>query len=420
LKVLWFTNYPSLASEILNEEKELRDWVALLEKQVANLSNIELGLVFHYNGTKKHSFKIASTSYFALPKHDKSHRLKRVIDRWRHKSEFTGNIACYLELINNYKPDLIHIFGTEQPFGLICSLIKIPTIIQIQGNLTIIRKKWFSGISSYDVFKLSNFFSFIRAIGLWHEYFYFARRSKREQEVFKSAKYFIGRTAWDKRIVAALSDNGNYYHCDELLRDVFHRSTWKKHSHNNLIISSTLSPDIYKGLETILETASILNSKTIPIFEWLIIGTSGNEELVRMIEKRYKLKFAEQGITFKGSLIAESVMETLINSDIYVHSSHIENSPNSVCEAMLIGMPIVATYAGGTSSIISDKVEGLLVQDGDPYALAGAIMELAANSDYACKLAANAREKALSRHNPATVIAHLQSIYSSVIYSSQI
>jgi glycosyltransferase involved in cell wall biosynthesis len=419
MRVLWFTNYPSLASELLNEEKELRDWVAQLEKQVSILDNIELGLVFYYNGLEKKFFKIASTSYFALPKRNSYRGVNRVLNRWRHKSEYTCDLDFYLEAINTYNPDLIHIFGTEQTFGLICSLINIPTIIQIQGNLTTICKKWYLGISNYDILKFSNFWLFIRAIGLWHQYYYFVKRSKLEQKIFKSAKYFIGRTEWDKRIVAALSNKGKYYHCDELLRDVFYHNIWRKPSNNKLFITSTLSPDVYKGLETILETASILRSKPKLQFEWLIIGVSGEEELVKIMEKKYRLKFIEQGIIFKGLLNAESVIETLLNSDVYVHPSHIENSANSICEAMLIGMPLIATFAGGTPSIVQDKIEGILVQDGDPYALAGAIIEISANSDYPLKLAENARKKAMNRHNPANVIADLQNIYSSIMFSAQ-
>lgn len=69
-------------------------------------------------------------------------------------------------------------------------------------------------------------------------------------------------------------------------------------------------------------------------------------------------------------------MAKMGNTGIFIHPSHIDNSPNGLCEAMLLGMPIIAIYAGGIPSLLVNRREGLLVQDGDPYAMAGAIIEL--------------------------------------------
>ena len=70
----------------------------------------------------------------------------------------------------------------------------------------------------------------------------------------------------------------------------------------------------------------------------------------------------------------------LMTADVYVQVSHIENSPNSLCEAMLAGVPVVASYPGGTASRVQDLVHGGLVQDGDPYVLAGALKETSSRS----------------------------------------
>jgi len=116
-----------------------------------------------------------------------------------------------------------------------------------------------------------------------------------------------------------------------------------------------------------------------------------------------------------GSLAAEDLAEELTKSTIYIHPSHIENSPNSVCEAMLTGMPVIATLAGGIPSIVDNLKEGILVQDGDPYALAGAIVELLKDPGQARKLGETAREKALSRHRPENIINQLTGIYSRIL-----
>ena len=132
-------------------------------------------------------------------------------------------------------------------------------------------------------------------------------------------------------------------------------------------------------------------------------------------KRNINVKFNQINIQLLGPLQEKELVNELLEADVFIHPSHIDNSPNSVCEAMILGMPVIATFAGGIPSIVENKKEGLLVQDGDPYALAGAIRELKENRDYANQLGSNARAKALTRHNPKRIITNLMNIYSSVI-----
>ena len=95
--------------------------------------------------------------------------------------------------------------------------------------------------------------------------------------------------------------------------------------------------------------------------------------------------------------------------------SHIENSPNSLCEAMLLGMPCIATFAGGTGSMIKDRETGLVVQDGDPWALAGAVIELIENESMIKKISTNARNIALKRHNIKEVKNQVIGAYQEIL-----
>lgn len=415
MKVLWFTNTVSLASEVLKDNGIRGGWIASLEKQMSNVHGIELAVAFHYRKGKMESFEIGKTKYFSMPNFNVKGRLKRLWNRWKYRIEPEIIIDDYLKIIHEFNPDIIHIFGTEQSFGSIIPLLKIPVVIQIQGNLTVYSKKWFSGLSFANIFLHSNIKSLLTARSLLHEYVLFLKRARREQKIFNYCRYFIGRTDWDRRITKALSDKAEYYHCDELLRENFYQKKWMKPSNKKLVLVSTLSSASYKGLETILEAAAILKKKKLFELEWHIAGITGEEELIKIIQRALKLKFADYNISFNGLLKPEELLQLLLQTNFFIHPSHIENSPNSVCEAMLIGMPVIATYAGGTPSIIADKQEGILIQDGDPFALAGAIIELFEDPDFANDLAENAREKALLRHNSEKVVRDLLTIYSDII-----
>jgi len=416
MRVLWFTNTHSLASKVLKERDTGGGWIASLEKEIAKASEIELGVAFHYGLEDEKRFEIGTTRYFSFPYYSSKGKFTRLWTRWMHRIEPDTLINYYLNIVEEFKPDIVHIFGTEQaPYGLIIPQLKVPVIIHIQGNLTVISRKLFSGLSFIDLLRYSNIRNLLLAHGLWHHNFSFLKRAKREQKIYDHCKYFIGRTDWDRRITKLLSAKGVYFHCDEILRSEFYQIKWMKPLNKKVVLFSTIRPTIYKGLETILETAAIINKKQLIDFEWQIAGITDKDEIVRIIEKKYKLKFTEQNISFKGYLNADSLIQSLLYADCFVHPSHIENSPNSVCEAMLLGMPVIATNVGGIPSIIKDKVEGLLVQDGDPYALGGAVIEVIKDEHYATNLGTNARKRAMTRHDPGRIVNEVLKIYASII-----
>ena len=110
----------------------------------------------------------------------------------------------------------------------------------------------------------------------------------------------------------------------------------------------------------------------------------------------------------------------MIDSDIYIPTSHIENSSNSLCEAQLIGMPCIASFAGGTASLITNNYDGILYQNGDYFSLAGAILDLYNNTKCAIALGKNAKKTALKRHDRKTIVRDLVSIYQSVYLDSKL
>jgi len=82
---------------------------------------------------------------------------------------------------------------------------------------------------------------------------------------------------------------------------------------------------------------------------------------------------------------------------------------------MALGMPVISTNVGGINSMITDKKEGLLVQEGEPYSLASAIVELINNYEAAKLLGINARERSLKRNDPEKILKQLLNIYNTIL-----
>ena len=150
-------------------------------------------------------------------------------------------------------------------------------------------------------------------------------------------------------------------------------------------------------------------------FEWYVAGYNGESKWVKIAEQYTKIKSDNVNIKLLGRIDAEQLSSLLADSDVYVHVSHIENSPNSVCEAMLVGIPIVASFAGGTASLLKTKEDGILVQDGDPYVYAGAIIHLFQHFDFAKQMGQSARVKAIERHDPQRIANQLLDAYHDIM-----
>lgn len=104
--------------------------------------------------------------------------------------------------------------------------------------------------------------------------------------------------------------------------------------------------------------------------------------------------FAESiGVTvnFTGQLAKEDWWKLASEHDIFINTTHFDNTPISVMEAMALGLPVVSTNVGGIPYLLTDKENALLVSDNDDKAMTEAILDLLNDKVRANQLAKNAR-----------------------------
>jgi glycosyltransferase involved in cell wall biosynthesis len=416
-KVLWFSNTPSLAQDTLGKPTVGEGWVKSLEQQVRKRDHIELAVAFGYGREKINKFIEEGATYYAIP--DRRSRAGVFIGRHLSRTNDAQFIESCLEIIEDFKPDIINVFGTEKSFGLISERTNIPVVVHLQGLLSLYKKKYFPpGYGRVSLLRSSRITSLLRAESLLHHYYSFKAAAKRELRIFKMNRYFMGRTDWDRRATSTLSPGAEYFTGNEILRSQFYSAFWQARERKTHTFLSTIQANMYKGLETVLESAQILKKNGELQFKWIIAGIPVEHPLVRLFERKAGYRFSDVDVLLQGSMNAAQLLKAELDADIFVHPSHIDNSPNSVCEAMLIGMPVIATCTGGTGSLLTDGEEGILIQDGDPHSLAGVLMELVKDPAYAAELGKNARERAIKRHDPDQITDNLINIYTSLIKKS--
>lgn len=417
MKVLWFANN-ACGSVRRNKGRVITGgWLISLEDELKKCKDIELAVAY-ITPREESDFVFEGVHYYPAARPVDRNGIKRVIQRY--ESLETGEkriVPLLLEIVKKVSPDIIHIHGTEECFGLIQDYIQnIPIVFSIQGFIAPIAEKFYSGLPADRLKRYEPMTKRVRRVSFLDSYRSFEFRGNRELNYLQKVRYVIGRTFFDHSISLLCNPDVNLYQGEEILRSPFYEAKWDKDFFDTpLKIVSTISGGIYKGYETALHAAGLLKRYAKFPFEWQIIGYDVSSEWVGYAERYKQLDSQEVGMKLLGRKDAAEMIEIMKAADIFVQVSHIENSPNSLCEAMLLGMPCIASFAGGTASLLENNREGILVQDGDPYVLAGTIVNLHNRFEDAKKMGKNARGRATSRHNPQDICNNLISVYENII-----
>ncbi|HEX6791479.1 MAG TPA: glycosyltransferase family 4 protein, partial [Candidatus Krumholzibacteria bacterium] len=89
----------------------------------------------------------------------------------------------------------------------------------------------------------------------------------------------------------------------------------------------------------------------------------------------------ENDVYFVGAIPHAHIPDAMATADVFVATSRHSNRSIAVCEAMLCGTPVAAFDTGQTHAVVRDGETGRLVEDGNEFALAAAIVELLSDDD---------------------------------------
>lgn len=410
MKILWFTNTPSCYKPQKGGYNG-GGWISSLENEIRRNKNIELGICFILNEGKV-KIKQENVIYYPISTY-KCKKTEKILNKISFKKKenksFNYYIESFLEVIEDFKPDIIHIFGSEGIFGSIAKYTKIPIVLHIQGIITPYFNAYCPPGYSYRsiIFRSINPFSIIKNFRYLKAWKYNAIR---EQKMLASIPHFMGRTEWDYRITQIYAPRSTYHHCDEVLRDIFYDENPIRTNNGNLIITTTISPPYYKGFDTILKAAHILKNDLKMNFKWNVYGVND----IKHYERKFKINANHCNIYIGGIIEQETLYSKLLETTVFVHPSYIDNSPNSVCEAQILGCPVIATNVGGIPSLIENEKTGFLIPANDPYQMAYLIREIYQNKELADRISYAAREIALHRHNKNKIINQLINIYNDI------
>lgn len=337
----------------------------------------------------------------------------------------------YKEIIDEYQPDIIHIHGTEKNLAQIYKFIpNIPVVVSIQGLLSGCLKYNTAFLSKKDMMSYTSLKNLIGKGGLLEA----KKRCENgfrnyEEDILCNCKYFFGRTHWDKSRVLLNNPSAYYFVGEELLRDDFYerKGQWEIDKLDSYRIFTTTGNNPLKGLHFALKAISLLkdeypNVKLVvpgmPLdrYKWSILKRKlHGEEYLYYVEGLIEKYGIQSNVELLPRLSSKDMVRYMLESSLFLSTSTIDNSPNSLGEASILGIPIVTTPVGGIISFMHDNYNCLFAPSGDSYMMAYQIKRLFADRNLALKLSCNAKETAMIRHDRDAITDQYLDAYKKIV-----
>jgi glycosyltransferase involved in cell wall biosynthesis len=119
-------------------------------------------------------------------------------------------------------------------------------------------------------------------------------------------------------------------------------------------------------------------------------------------------------VEFSGHVAQADVANAIRSGRVFALNSSYEGLPHIVLEAMAVGVPVIASAAGGTPETIEHGRTGLLVKVGDPAELEAALAQVLADDEWRALLVGRAGDALAQRFSFGTMVRDTRRVLETV------
>jgi glycosyltransferase involved in cell wall biosynthesis len=330
LKVAWFSYFPiewlpDLPPELQNLPKlHPATWQRVLWEEFRQRDDLDLDIIVVRNHfPRSMTFERGGTRFHCV----------RTPPGARAASLYWLDTFLIARKLRKIRPDLVHAWGTEFAGAAVAGRLNYPALVTMQGILT-----WYG-----SVFPLNRHQRISRFL---------------EPGSLRRARVATVESSFGMRYL------GEHYPRLKLLQ--------VEHAPSSLFSEVVRAPQSspprlvcvgsfleWKGADIVLKALDGISEP----FELLWIG-SKNEALEGTLRGQTRPELWAK-VTFKHNLSPAEIARELGVATIFVHAARADNSPNSVKEAVVAGVPVIATRTGGIPDYVKPGRNGLLFGSGD-------------------------------------------------------
>ncbi len=416
MKVLWITNQvlPIVAKALNLQVNIFEGWNIFPAKLLSEADGVEFAVASPASITTNYYKKVnlKGSIAYCIPRkfiNDK----KKMLNIW-------SSIEA------DFCPEVVHIQGTEMPHGMFyvdaCGNKNV--VASIQGMTSIYERYYYGGIDFTDILRNVSLYDIYSSNSIFAGRKRFQISGRNEIRNISRLQHVIGRTTWDMVHCKAINPNVKYHFCNETLRIGFYDAQkwdFKKCIPHSIFLSQCKYP--IKALHMMLKAMPLI-LRYYPDAK-IYIGSC-----IRIIPKNFLQKIAptnyggyllkiikkldlEDKIVFLGSLDESQMIAMYQRANVFVSPSSIENSPNSLCEAQILGVPSISSMVGGVEDLTRNGTTTFCYRFEEYEMLAYYICKIF-SGDYNYERFLQAMDDARNRHDPQLNFQQLLSIYNKI------
>lgn len=392
MKIAWLCPYPvqEMGSEIewfiRKETFHSCGWIVNLQNALVQMPDVELHIVVLHPGVKRTQCVRQGGAFIHVVKNG----IPALHRGWPGTipadvfSGFLQDIWLLKREVNRIQPDLVHGHGTESAYALAATGMCFPAVISMQGIIAEINK----------------------VNPTWR----FCAVERLERKALRRATYVSCRTAFDTGFVREMNPKAHIFQIQEAMSPHYFKNQWTGCEQKRILFVGSMGK--HKGLEYLLQATAALVSEDSAI-ELCIVG--GTPPQIEACRQRCRELGIGSHIEFTGFLKTEDIPRYHLSSSVFVIPSTNENSPNTLAEAMVSGMPCVASAVGGIPSMVAHEKTGLLFNSADVADMVRALKRVLYDRELGRKLGAAAAKIARARHKPEAVAQATVAAYQCIL-----
>ena len=416
MNILWTVNtlMPEIANELGLKSMHAISWVDAMSKRLTIKKGINLSIATRGDVEHVISKTIDNLNYFVIPQ-DCNRK-----DYWT-------------EVLNECRPHVIHIYGSENDQNRL--LVEnhsqdYPIMISLQGIVSEYYKHYYAGIPFTTMLRYTTLRDVIRPSGFFRGRKHMKNFVPNEQWMLCHVKAVEGRSTWDRVSALNINPDLKYYYCPRMIRSAFWEGEWAidKVERHSIFVHQGDYP--IKGIHFVFEALAKLKAK-YPDIKLYVSGKNFIEAgsglrkylptgYVKYLNDLIRELNIKNNILFTGYLSAAELTEKLEVVNTVIIPSAIENAPNSLAEAQIVGTPTIATFVGGNMDMLKHNEEGYLYCYNEPNMLAEYISRIFDNDELANSFSSCSRKTARMRHDPDTLEKMLLAIYDEFSNANKI
>ena len=395
MKILWQINVKlPIIYKISGQENRtvVAGWLDQISEKV--ILNNELVVCYPTSMPSGEKGSNGNLSYYGIYYDDKKMRSGRL-----RMDDYLDKLVSILSI---EKPDVIHIHGTEFQYAYFMTVaaekagLKSRVVVSIQGLVKYYSDHYLFGLPKWVIFG-KTVKEFLLGEGVFNGYKSYLRRGETEEKAIKNTNYIIGRTNWDRGCANIINSEATYLFGNETLRSNFYNGCWQyeKCIPHSIFVSQASYP--IKGFHLLVHALNIIKQR-YPDVKVRVAGANLSDDnwikgscyalYIQKLIRKYNLK---ENIVFIGPQQAENMKQELLKTNVFVSPSTIENSPNSLGEGMILGVPCISSDVGGVTNLLIHNEEGYVYPLDEYYMLAYYIMDIFENSEKATSMGMKAR-----------------------------